>query len=110
MNSSKAIKQGDVILELKYCERCGGLWLRCRGDEESYCENCRAAMAAWPQIGKRTVRRKTDGPRGPRRTQGNVFESAVSDLCVIETLCGVAEQPAGSFEGGCIPDVPEVRI
>lgn len=29
-----------VQLELKYCEYCGGLWLRRRGDSEVYCAAC----------------------------------------------------------------------
>ena len=32
-------------LELKYCERCGGLWLRVRGTQEPYCSSCAAAMS-----------------------------------------------------------------
>jgi hypothetical protein len=30
-----------VRLELKYCEHCGGLWLRRRGDCCLYCQRCR---------------------------------------------------------------------
>ena len=26
-----------ILLELKYCERCGRLWLRPRGSEEGLC-------------------------------------------------------------------------
>lgn len=29
-----------VQLELKYCEYCGGLWLRRKGDDEVYCAAC----------------------------------------------------------------------
>jgi len=110
MNFSQVIKQGDVVLELKYCERCGGLWLRCPGDEESYCENCRAAMVAWTQLGKRIGRRNSGGSRTDKRRQRNVFGSIASEHCVVETLCGVAEQPAGSVECECISDLPEVRV
>jgi Zn-finger nucleic acid-binding protein len=35
-------------LELKYCERCGGLWLRPTGGEQIYCTNCARAMAELP--------------------------------------------------------------
>ena len=35
-------------LELKYCERCGGLWLRCKGDWEVYCATCIPIMAEFP--------------------------------------------------------------
>jgi hypothetical protein len=33
-----------VLLELKYCERCGGLWLRPRGSEEVFCALCSVQM------------------------------------------------------------------
>lgn len=29
-----------VLLDLKYCERCGGLWLRTRGSPGVYCSFC----------------------------------------------------------------------
>ena len=29
-----------IELELKYCERCGGLWLRTCGSERVYCGPC----------------------------------------------------------------------
>jgi hypothetical protein len=35
-------------LELKYCERCGGLWLRPVGGEQIYCTICSRAMAELP--------------------------------------------------------------
>ena len=35
------IDECEIIqLELKYCECCGGLWLRRKGDLEIYCTNC----------------------------------------------------------------------
>jgi hypothetical protein len=39
-----------VELELKYCECCGGLWLRRKGEAEVYCVSClpkMEGMAAW---------------------------------------------------------------
>jgi hypothetical protein len=35
---------GAVQLELKYCERCGGLWLRPAGSELVFCNPCAKAM------------------------------------------------------------------
>jgi hypothetical protein len=32
-------------IELKYCERCGGLWLRHAGTGQVYCAYCAADMA-----------------------------------------------------------------
>jgi Zn-finger nucleic acid-binding protein len=37
-----------VPVELKYCERCGGLWLRPPDDEEVYCPACLPKMAEFP--------------------------------------------------------------
>jgi Zn-finger nucleic acid-binding protein len=30
----------EVQVEIKYCERCGGLWLRRVGSQEAYCFAC----------------------------------------------------------------------
>jgi hypothetical protein len=41
---------GLIYLELKYCERCGALWLRPGGSDVVFCGNCaRAAveLAKW---------------------------------------------------------------
>ena len=37
-----------VFLELKYCERCGGLWLRRKGESQVYCESC---SLQWLEVG-----------------------------------------------------------
>ncbi len=42
-----------VPMELKYCERCGGLWFRERAGTEIYCPGCVPLMADMP-----TPRRK----------------------------------------------------
>jgi len=50
-------------LELKYCERCGGLWLRPAGGEQIYCRICSRAMAELPPPStevKKRVRRRND--------------------------------------------------
>jgi hypothetical protein len=40
------IEGWDIIrLELKYCERCGGLWLRERGTGRVYCAVCTSEMS-----------------------------------------------------------------
>jgi Zn-finger nucleic acid-binding protein len=47
-------------LELKYCERCGGLWLRPAGAEHVYCSRCEPEMAELPAVvRKRAKSRKT---------------------------------------------------
>jgi hypothetical protein len=37
--------QAAILLELKYCERCGGLWVRALRPEEVYCATCAIEMA-----------------------------------------------------------------
>ena len=53
----------ELRFELKYCERCGGLWLRPAGGGQIYCVTCCGAMAEMPPAS-----RKRGGamlPRGP---------------------------------------------
>ena len=38
-----------IQIELKYCERCGGLWLRRKGSQQIYCASCAPFMADLPQ-------------------------------------------------------------
>lgn len=52
-------------VELKYCERCGGLWLRLRGNSEVYCASCRAHNAQWPRLSERPAE-SASKPRLPR--------------------------------------------
>jgi hypothetical protein len=37
-----------ILLELKYCERCGALWLRLRGAQDIYCAPCDLEMLDLP--------------------------------------------------------------
>ncbi len=45
-------KQGNtaenLTLELKYCERCGALWLRPTGGKQIYCVDCAREIADLP--------------------------------------------------------------
>jgi len=34
-----------ILLDLKYCERCGGLWLRPRGCNDVLCQSCSTRMS-----------------------------------------------------------------
>jgi len=38
-----------IRMELKYCERCGGLWLRVQGTGEVYCPPCAEEMSDLPE-------------------------------------------------------------
>jgi Transcription factor zinc-finger len=39
------MEAGSIQLELKYCERCGGLWLRPKGSDLVFCAGCARVMA-----------------------------------------------------------------
>jgi hypothetical protein len=41
----EAIEAGAIQLELKYCERCGALWLRPGGSDLVFCASCALVMA-----------------------------------------------------------------
>jgi len=41
----EGFENGFIQLELKYCERCGGLWLRPRDSELAFCGRCAKAIA-----------------------------------------------------------------
>jgi Zn-finger nucleic acid-binding protein len=57
------ISRNELSLELKYCERCGGLWLRPVGGGQIYCVDCGRAMAELPPASYEV--RKARVPRGP---------------------------------------------
>jgi Zn-finger nucleic acid-binding protein len=63
---AKSVKPKESALELKYCERCGGLWLRPVGGGQIYCGICARAMAELPPPSTEV--------RRPRRTVKNNFE------------------------------------
>ena len=52
MNFIGMVRQEENSVELKYCERCGGLWLRRPGQDVVYCERCRAQRAALLRTGR----------------------------------------------------------
>jgi Zn-finger nucleic acid-binding protein len=52
MNFIGMVRQEENSVELKYCERCGGLWLRRHGHDEAYCGRCRAQRAALLRTGR----------------------------------------------------------
>jgi hypothetical protein len=57
-----SMSEAQGIVELKYCERCGGLWLRPQGESGIYCAGCRIHMAEMERPGKG----RSGGPRLPR--------------------------------------------
>ena len=53
-NKNKAVR-----VELKYCERCGGLWVRECGAGVVYCETCQQTVEELPAPKKKRVQRVT---------------------------------------------------
>ncbi|MGD0270838.1 MAG: hypothetical protein ABSB14_17365 [Candidatus Sulfotelmatobacter sp.] len=66
----------ELKFELKYCERCGGLWLRPVGGGQVYCVACGSEMAKMPAA---SYDRKGGAkvPQGPVR--GNLDYSDFDD-------------------------------
>jgi hypothetical protein len=67
-----------IQLELKYCERCGALWLRLRGTQEVYCAACDLEMLDLP-----SPRRVTSRPRllGNHKIEIKVQPGDLSAFC-----------------------------
>jgi hypothetical protein len=63
-SNQKDRENAAVRMELKYCEHCGGLWVR-EGGAGVYCDKCRAKVEELPIPRKKSgrislpVRRKT---------------------------------------------------
>jgi Zn-finger nucleic acid-binding protein len=47
-NREEKEKDEVVRVELKYCERCGGLWLRECATGAVYCEKCQGSISDLP--------------------------------------------------------------
>ena len=79
---------GEIQVELKYCERCGGLWLRQEGKRGVYCGSCRVLLAAMPDPGEAPLRK----PRRRKvRAQGeDAQRESVRKPSRIDCLQGVA--------------------
>jgi Zn-finger nucleic acid-binding protein len=73
-----------VELELKYCERCGGLWLRRRDVdvEQVYCPSCVPKMTEFP-VPRRIRDSRFPGGRGHKRVEKS------DELCTIGLEDGV---------------------
>ena len=85
MRATKSKRTKDESLELKYCERCGGLWLRPVNGGQIYCVACSHEMAQLPpssseleiRRAQRGARRKKDGDEREKNEAGETnFESS----------------------------------
>jgi len=79
----------EIQVELKYCERCGGLWLRQEGTNGVYCASCRERLAAMPNPGEAPPR-KARSRRKARAQAADVQREDLQSRTRIEYLQGVA--------------------
>jgi Zn-finger nucleic acid-binding protein len=75
-----------MTLELKYCERCGGLWLRPAGGKQIYCVSCARQMAEMLPTS--------------RRLDSSSADQAGSDGFFHEVNESRLEEGFGEFAGG----------
>ena len=80
----------EIQVELKYCERCGGLWLRPQGTNGVYCGSCRVCLAAMPNPGEAPPRKARSRRRKERARATDVQREELMSPAQIEHLQGVA--------------------
>jgi len=94
MNFISEMEGQEIQVELKYCERCGGLWLRPQGADGVYCASCRVCLAAMPDPGEpspcKTRRRKARLQEQGTDVQQDAQSDDVQSTARIEYLEGVA--------------------
>ena len=78
---------GMKRVELKYCEHCGGLWVR-EGGGGVYCKKCQPKVAELPR-GKRKRPGTVKLPIGKRAVTED-FEAPTGDALDLEGVGGVA--------------------
>jgi len=89
MNFISRIEGEEIEVELKYCERCGGLWLRRQGAEGVYCASCRVRLAAMPNPEEASPA-ETRPRRKARLPGAKAAKEALQNQARIEYLEGVA--------------------
>ena len=87
--NSKGNDQGDVRMELKYCEHCGGLYLRESGGGMVYCERCQSKVADLPIPKKKPGKVKLP-VRGHAVVEDYKVEVSEEELREMEAVGGVA--------------------
>ena len=88
MNFISTMEGQKIQVELKYCERCGGLWLRLQGADGVYCASCRVRLAAMPSPGEAPPRKARRRKARAQRTL--VQREDLQSPARIEYLQGVA--------------------
>jgi len=78
----KREQDGMVRVELKYCEHCGGLWVREKGAGVVYCDKCREKVADLP---------------GPKKGSGRI-NLPVAPMTVAERFNYDCDEENGDLE------------
>jgi hypothetical protein len=77
MKNQSDARKNEVRVELKYCERCGSLWLRECGSGLIYCNGCQPEGSVLPILKKRPQSVK----RGQRpATSGYSFDACAASV------------------------------
>jgi Zn-finger nucleic acid-binding protein len=79
-------RENEVGVELKYCEHCGGLWVRERG-AGAYCLNCQPKVAELP---KSTKKRRSPALPVRSRTTVEDYEFGIEESTDFEAAGGLA--------------------
>jgi Zn-finger nucleic acid-binding protein len=88
-SNHKNKSSNEVGVELKYCEHCGGLWVRECGSGMIYCQNCQPVVADLPAPKKRAHRMRLPA-RTERTLENSNFEIGIEDSTEFEAAGGVA--------------------
>ncbi len=92
------LKGGRIVrLELKYCERCGGLLLRESGDSAVYCGSCARALSEMP-VPERRERKGSLHARPGRHAadKGKTCSNPTPVVCESSTEPTVPRKPPQS--------------
>jgi len=89
MNFISEMEGQEIQVELKYCERCGGLWLRPQGADGVYCGRCRERLAAMPNPGDAPPR-KGRRRRKTRKQEMDFQADGLQQLARLDYVQGVA--------------------
>jgi hypothetical protein len=98
MEFAGSLEGEETQVELKYCERCGGLWLRAQGTNGIYCASCCVWLAAarsparQPLRSRKSWRRKERG----RQQSRDVGSERGQNPSEIDYLQGVAATEVGA--------------
>jgi len=91
MNFISGIDSAEVQFELKYCERCGGLFLRPQAAEVVYCGACTIHLTAQPDCAGALSPASPRRARNPRMVKGPKRQRReLQGAAQIEYLRGVA--------------------